>query len=241
MAYLHARQVVHRDLKPANVLVDPRGVVKLADFGLAKATLDGVEISARVGTPVFMAPEMASSHGSAHRQNISSKIDIYSFAIVLWMLWTRKIPYHEMQLNAFQLMSRVIEGLRPPVPDDMPPRLQSLMTRCWDSNPSHRPTFQNIQNELAQVITALGLDTARPLASVIARRQRRKQVKDNSRREKSDPIHVAGAGGVAGSSGTGGSQDSMPSFGGGSLDSVLVDFVRADSVGGASGDEAGEV
>ena len=59
MSYLHSKNVVHRDLKPENILIDDRGNVKLCDFGLSRLTTNDVEMTQQVGTPAYMAPEMA--------------------------------------------------------------------------------------------------------------------------------------------------------------------------------------
>jgi serine/threonine protein kinase len=87
----HAVGLVHRDIKPANLLLTADGVVKIADFGLAKPiahtntpiTLDGVV----VGTPVFMSPEQCRSG------TVDGRSDIYSLGATFYALLTGKAPY----------------------------------------------------------------------------------------------------------------------------------------------------
>jgi len=93
LQYAHDEGVVHRDIKPENILVNRRGEVKIADFGLAKlsANLDDVftltGTNQVMGTPRYMAPEqMEGSHGVDHRA------DIFSLGVVFYEMLTGQIP-----------------------------------------------------------------------------------------------------------------------------------------------------
>jgi serine/threonine protein kinase len=93
LQFAHDAGVVHRDIKPENVLVDRRGRVKIADFGLAKLTAQSPEdftltgTHQVMGTPRYMAPEqMAGSHAVDHRA------DIYSLGVVFYEMLTGALP-----------------------------------------------------------------------------------------------------------------------------------------------------
>lgn len=145
MGFLHSRNVVHRDLKPANVLLNDSDDVNICDFGLSRLIdPESTSMTAEVGTPSYMAPEMAQMGGI----QCSTKGDVYSFGILLYSLWTRSKPYGDQGMNPFQLMTAVVNGLRPVVPINCPPALAKLMQSCWDSDPDRRPSFPEISLQL---------------------------------------------------------------------------------------------
>ena len=99
--------MVHRDLKPANVLLTESDDVNICgDFGLSRLidTDTGTSMTAEVGTPSYMAPEMATMGGI----QCSTKVDVYSFSILLYSMWTRSKPYGDQGMNPFQLVTIVI-------------------------------------------------------------------------------------------------------------------------------------
>ncbi|PNT64135.1 serine/threonine-protein kinase STY8 [Brachypodium distachyon] len=84
MAYLHQKGIIHRDLKSANLLIDKYQVVKVAHFGLSRYQDQEGVMTAETGTYRWMAPEVM------NHQHYGHAADVYSFAIVLWELMTRK-------------------------------------------------------------------------------------------------------------------------------------------------------
>ncbi|GMH75673.1 hypothetical protein TL16_g06837 [Triparma laevis f. inornata] len=164
MLYLHSKNVIHRDLKPENILLDDKGDVKMCDFGLSRLTTNDVEMTQQVGTPAYMAPEMAGvgDTGSDEdeeepRISIGKPVDVYSYGILLWTLWTQKLPYSDLRVkNPFQLMVKVTNGYRPPIPKEMPTILQSLMQKCWAGDPTTRPTFVQVVEEIREYMKAEG-------------------------------------------------------------------------------------
>ncbi len=93
LQFAHDEGVVHRDIKPENILLDKRGRVKIADFGLAKLAASGPQeftltgTHQVMGTPRYMAPEqMEGSHAVDHRA------DIYSLGVVFYEMLTGEVP-----------------------------------------------------------------------------------------------------------------------------------------------------
>ncbi len=91
LQFAHEHGIVHRDIKPANILVDERGNVKVADFGLAKVMgQQGVDYTATgmaIGTPDYIAPEALEQS-----RHIDHRADIYSLGVMIYELFTGHVP-----------------------------------------------------------------------------------------------------------------------------------------------------
>ncbi len=93
LQYAHDEGILHRDIKPENILLDTRGRVKIADFGIAKLIGDTTPASkltasgAAVGTPHYMAPEQLESP-----QDVDQRADVYSLGVVFYELLTGELP-----------------------------------------------------------------------------------------------------------------------------------------------------
>ncbi|XP_024032982.1 serine/threonine-protein kinase STY46 isoform X1 [Morus notabilis] len=149
MSYLHQNNIIHRDLKAANLLMDENGVVKVADFGVARVKAQSGVMTAETGTYRWMAPEVIEHKPYDH------KADIFSFGVVLWELLTGKLPYE--YLTPLQAAVGVVQsGLRPPIPKHTHPKLVEILERCWEKDPALRPDFSEIIEMLQQLAKEVG-------------------------------------------------------------------------------------
>jgi len=141
MRFLHAStpQIVHRDLKAANILVDGNFRAKVADFGLSQKKNLGA-----VGTPYWMAPELLRGESTNTPES-----DAYAFGMILFEMYAREDPYvgEEFQQVIAQIKDPGINK-RPHLPPDCPDKIKSLMTECLVSDPSERPTFEELDLQL---------------------------------------------------------------------------------------------
>lgn len=142
LVYLHSKGIIHRDMKSLNVLLDDHFRAKICDFGMVQTRNAQQPMTGLIGTAHWMAPEVLMS-----TPTYDDKIDVYSFGIILWEILTGKVPYGEMSTANIAIFV-VEQGLRPDIPENAPPRIRDLMTRCWNANPLNRPTMIEVLKEL---------------------------------------------------------------------------------------------
>jgi tRNA A-37 threonylcarbamoyl transferase component Bud32 len=126
LAFAHARSVVHRDVKPPNVMRNRQGVVKLADFGIAKLVEPGQSATKVVGTPAYMAPEQFVGRGIDHRT------DLFATGVTLYEALTCKLPYEGADRAT---PPKLVREHRPEVPAD----LEQIIMQCIAAAPEQRP------------------------------------------------------------------------------------------------------
>ncbi|MGA9778006.1 MAG: protein kinase [Verrucomicrobiia bacterium] len=125
LEYAHGEGIVHRDIKPENILMDQKGRVKVADFGLSKLLEPGpqdmqlTQSSQVLGTMHYMAPEQLEKPLA-----VDQRADIYSLGIVLYEMLTGELP-----LGRFELPSKKAA---------VDPRLDELMLHAMERNPGRR-------------------------------------------------------------------------------------------------------
>ncbi|CAG5123599.1 unnamed protein product, partial [Candidula unifasciata] len=144
LTYLHSKSIVHRDLKPENILLNIQDVAKIADLGLAKKVKE-LELEAS-GTPIFMAPEAL-----LQTDKSNTKVDIYSFGMIMWQLWYGKdlVTYASSEITE-KLQTAMLGGWRPSLSMVHPPTTfwADLIKQCWNQDPKLRPSGPEISRRL---------------------------------------------------------------------------------------------
>ncbi|KAJ3674396.1 hypothetical protein LUZ60_005012 [Juncus effusus] len=136
LAYLHSMKIMHRDIKGANLLVDAKGVVKLADFGMAKH-LSGLAPNLSLkGTPYWMAPEVVQATMNKET-GYDMAVDIWSLGCTIIEMFTGKHPWAGLEGAA--AMFKVLHN-DPPIPTSLSSEGKDFLKRCFRRNPAERPT-----------------------------------------------------------------------------------------------------
>uniref|UniRef100_A0A665UTY9 non-specific protein-tyrosine kinase n=1 Tax=Echeneis naucrates TaxID=173247 RepID=A0A665UTY9_ECHNA len=146
LVYLEGVNMVHRDIAVRNVLVASPDCVKLGDFGLSRYIEDEEYYKASVTRlPIkWMAPE------SINFRRFTTASDVWMFAVCMWEILSRgEQPFFWLENR--DVINQLEQGIRLPKPDNCPPALYSLMTRCWSYDPRERPTFTELVVKISDV------------------------------------------------------------------------------------------
>jgi serine/threonine protein kinase len=155
MQYLSRLRYVHRDLAARNCLLDSQLCVKIADFGLSRDTYE--KDYYRIGNKNFRLPVKWMSPENLERQIFNTKINVWSYGVVVWELFTRGItPYPN--IGWVFILNHLKEGHRLAQPYNCPESIYLIICKCWSQNPKSRPNFDKLYEQLQQAINELHLE-----------------------------------------------------------------------------------
>ncbi len=158
--HAHQKGIIHRDIKPSNVLVasyDGKPVVKVIDFGVAKATVGSLTgqtldtgIGSILGTPMYMSPEQA----TLDNVDIDTRSDVYSLGILLYELLTGSTPFSQKFLEKRGLMEmlRIVREEDPPRPSDKITKADTLSTLSGYRSIDPKKLTGLLRNELDWIV-----------------------------------------------------------------------------------------
>lgn len=151
LGHAEERGVAHRDLKPENILLTPRGGVKIADFGIARAydaiTAQLTSTGSAVGTPAYMAPEQAQN------QPLGPYTDVYAVGVIAYELLAGRQPFEGSTPVA--VLYQHVHRPPPPLADiapDVPPRVREWVSWLLAKEPSTRPASATVAWEALEEI-----------------------------------------------------------------------------------------
>ena len=153
LQHAHAKNMIHRDIKPDNILVTSQGVVKVADFGLAKAVDEDVSMTQSgtgLGTPLYMAPEQA-----RNAKHVDQRSDIYALGCTLYYFLTGQLPFTGS--NTIELLTSKEKGgytSARKLNREIPERLDLMIDRMMAREPEQRYADYD---ELIEHLSSLGL------------------------------------------------------------------------------------
>jgi serine/threonine-protein kinase len=156
LAAVHDRGALHRDLKPGNIMIDGRGSVRLADFGLAGVADPAAGQGELSGTPAYMAPEQFEGRpASVHS-------DLYALGLVLYEIFTGKPAFTATTLREFARAHRETSpSSMSMLIGDLDPAVERTVQRCLEKDPADRPA--------SAYVVAASLPGGDPLAAALAR------------------------------------------------------------------------
>src|SRR3954464_8415872 len=155
LEYAHEEGIVHRDIKPENILIDKKGRVKIADFGLAKLlcrealdmtlTLSGTSL----GTVRYMAPEQMDKP-----ETVDHRADLYSLGVVIYEMLTGDVPVGRFDLPSQKAQVDV--------------RLDEIVLHALEREPARRyPHASEVRDDVQRVTSTAIPATAAPIAASV--------------------------------------------------------------------------
>src|SRR5581483_621869 len=145
---IHELNLTHGDFHDGNILVsDDYNELFIIDLGLCKPISDSNNNEV-YGVLPYMAPEIL------RKKSYIPESDIYSFSMIMWE-FTSGIPPFNHKAHDHQLILNICKGERPEIIKNTPKCYIQLMERCWDSDPSNRPTIKMLENIISEWIRSI--------------------------------------------------------------------------------------
>lgn len=147
LSHMHEKRIMHRDLKPANIFVASDGRLILGDLGLGRyLSSQTMEAYSRVGTPLYMSPEVLKGKG------YDWKSDVWSLGCVVYELASLRSPFkkEDSKMSLYDLFHTINKGEFPPLPDRYSEELKQIVTHMIQVDPTNRLSVSQVE-ELCEI------------------------------------------------------------------------------------------
>ena len=147
LKHMQEKRIMHRDLKPANIFITADGVLKLGDLGLGRyLSSQTIEAFSRVGTPLYMSPEVLKGSG------YDWKSDVWSLGCVVYELACLRSPFRndDTKMSLYDLFQTISKGQYPPVGDKYSEELRTIVNSMIQVDPEKRLDIDQVV-ELCQI------------------------------------------------------------------------------------------
>ncbi|CAG9310233.1 unnamed protein product [Blepharisma stoltei] len=149
LKHMHDKRIMHRDLKPANIFISADNSLKLGDLGLGRyLSSQTIEAFSRVGTPLYMSPEVLKGNG------YDWKSDVWSLGCVVYELACLRSPFKQddQKMSLYDLFNTINKGEFPPLPERYSEELRQLVNSMIQVDPKNRLSIDQIV-ELCEIHT----------------------------------------------------------------------------------------
>ncbi len=133
---IHKKDLIHCDLHSGNILIDG-GTCYITDLGLC-GPVDDKSSGKICGIVPYIAPEVLQG------KKKTKESDVYSVGMLIWEVFAGHPPFDDRAHNENLVINIVLNGMRPPLLSNMPSDYAEMMQKCWDADPSKRPTIYEL-------------------------------------------------------------------------------------------------
>eukprot|EP00948_MAST-09A_sp_MAST-9A-sp1_P001834 g1834.t1 len=164
--HMHKQRIMHRDLKPANIFLMADGRVKVGDLGLGRHfSEETMQAHSKVGTPLYMSPEVLKNEG------YDWKSDIWSLGCILYELAVLRSPFKEEGLNLYRLFQKINKGEYKPIPSIYSDQLRDLVKAMLRIDSKARPSIDRV------------CDTALKMRDIFEKKRAERKAREKRERE----------------------------------------------------------
>lgn len=135
LSYIHSKNIAHRDIKLDNILLDGKGNVKIADFGVSRQIQEGQMMREQCGTPAYIAPEILRNRG------YTPNVDLWSAGVVLFAMLYGTVPFKAQTME--ELHQLILKG-KYLLKEDISEEARDLLRGLLEIDPKKRLTYRRI-------------------------------------------------------------------------------------------------